>query len=55
VFVDRKLPRARRDRLPMVMINETIAWIPGLARGDCALVTNATETVLRVEASEIRG
>jgi tRNA(Ile)-lysidine synthase len=53
VFVDRKLPRARRDRYPMVMIKETIAWIPGLARGDCALVTNATETILRVEASEI--
>src|SRR5208282_3674325 len=35
VFVDRKLPRARR------------------ARADCALVTKATETVLRVEACEI--
>ena len=53
VFVDRKLPRTRRDRVAMVMIDETIAWIPGLARGDCALVTNATETVLRVEASAI--
>jgi tRNA(Ile)-lysidine synthase len=53
VFVDRKLPRARRERFPVVMVGDTIAWLPGLARGDCALVTKATETALRVEASEI--
>ncbi len=53
VFVDRKLPRARRERFPVVMVGDTIAWLPGLARGDCALVTKATETALRVEASEV--
>jgi len=53
VFVDRKLPRARRDRFPVVTVGGEIAWLPGLARADCALVTRTTETVLRVEASEI--
>jgi tRNA(Ile)-lysidine synthase len=53
VFVDRKLPRARRERFPVVMVGDTIAWLPGLVRGDCALVTKATETARRVEASEI--
>jgi len=53
VFVDRKLPRLRRDRFPVVALGDEIAWLPGLARAACALVTNATETVLRVEASEI--
>jgi tRNA(Ile)-lysidine synthase len=53
VFVDRRIPRARRDRFPIVTIGDTVAWIPGLARGECALVTKATEIVLRVEASEI--
>jgi tRNA(Ile)-lysidine synthase len=53
VFVDRKLPRARRLRFPVVTLGDTIAWLPGLARAECALVTKATETVLRVEASEI--
>ncbi|HEV2169624.1 MAG TPA: tRNA lysidine(34) synthetase TilS, partial [Candidatus Binatus sp.] len=53
VFVDRKLPRARRDRYPIVTIEGRIAWVPGLARADCAIVTNSTETILRVEASEI--
>ena len=55
VFVDRKLPRARRGRLPVVTIGDTIAWLPGLARADCALVTKATETILRVEATESGG
>ena len=53
LFVDRKLPRARRERFPVVTVGGEIAWLPGLARGDCALVTKASETVLRVEASEI--
>ncbi|MGH7924929.1 MAG: tRNA lysidine(34) synthetase TilS [Candidatus Binatus sp.] len=53
VFVDRKLPRARRARFPVVTIGGAIAWLPGLARAESALVTNATETILRVEASEI--
>ena len=53
VFVDRKLPRASRERFPVVTVGDAIAWLPGLARADCALVTNATETVLRVEASAI--
>ncbi|HZC46023.1 MAG TPA: tRNA lysidine(34) synthetase TilS [Candidatus Acidoferrum sp.] len=53
VFVDRKLPRARRGSFPVVMVGDSIAWLPGLARADCALVTKATETVVRVEASEI--
>jgi tRNA(Ile)-lysidine synthase len=52
VFVDRKLPRARRERFPIVTVGGTIAWLPRLVRGDCALVTKATETALRVEVSE---
>jgi len=55
VFVDRKLPRSRRERFPVVTLRDEIAWLPGLARAGCALVTKATETVLRVEASEIVG
>jgi tRNA(Ile)-lysidine synthase len=53
VFVDRKVPRASRDRFPIITVGDAIAWLPGLVRADCALVTKATETVLRVEAVEI--
>lgn len=53
LFVDRKLPKASRGRFPVIMVGDTIAWLPGLVRGDCALVSKATETALRVKASEI--
>lgn len=53
VFVDRKLARGLRSRFPIVTLGGQIAWLPGLLRGSAALVTNASETVLRVEAREI--
>jgi tRNA(Ile)-lysidine synthase len=53
VFVDRKVPRARREHFPVVTIGGAIAWIPGLVRAESALVTKATEAIVRVEASEI--
>jgi tRNA(Ile)-lysidine synthase len=53
VFIDRKIPRLERRRFPIVTLAGEVAWLPGLARGRGALVSNATETVLRVEAREI--
>lgn len=53
VFIDRKLPREHRGRFPIVTLAGQVAWLPGLARGSAALVTKATENVLRVEAREI--
>ncbi len=53
VFIDRKLPRGDRGRFPIVTIAGQVAWLPGLARGSAALVTKATDTILRVEAREI--
>jgi tRNA(Ile)-lysidine synthase len=50
IFIDRKLPRARRASYPVVTLRGEIVWLPGLARGRSALVSSATETVLRVEA-----
>jgi tRNA(Ile)-lysidine synthase len=53
VFIDRKIPRLERRRFPIVTLAGQVAWLPGLARGRAALIGNATETVLRVEAREI--
>jgi tRNA(Ile)-lysidine synthase len=53
VFIDRKIPRLERRRFPIVTLAGEVAWLPGLARGNAALVSNATETALRVEAREI--
>lgn len=36
LMVDRKVPRALRDRLPVVCAGEEIVWVPGLAKCELA-------------------
>lgn len=37
LFVDRKLPRGRRDRQPIVCAGQEIVWVPGVAVGERAI------------------
>jgi tRNA(Ile)-lysidine synthetase-like protein len=30
VLIDRRVPRQRRDRLPLLVVDGTIAWVPGV-------------------------
>jgi tRNA(Ile)-lysidine synthase len=53
IFIDGKLERARRSRFPIVALGNDVLWLPGLTRSQLALVTKATETVVRIEAHEI--
>ncbi|MCD9026301.1 tRNA lysidine(34) synthetase TilS [Cohnella silvisoli] len=49
MFVDAKLPRSRRDTLPLVVDGEgRVLWIPGMRRSRYALVTADTRTILRI-------
>jgi tRNA(Ile)-lysidine synthase len=50
VFVDAKLPRAKRATFPILELDGEVAWLPGLVRGRVALVTEATARVLVVRA-----
>jgi tRNA(Ile)-lysidine synthase len=34
LFTDRKIPRARRARVPVVVSGGEIAWVPGVATGE---------------------
>ena len=34
LFTDRKVPRAQRHRLPVVVSDGEIAWVPGVATGE---------------------
>ncbi len=52
VYVDRKLPRARRATFPVVTLGEKIAWVPGMVRGRVALVSDRTARVLCLNALE---
>ena len=48
LFVDRKVPRERRHRLPVVVSGEEIAWVPGVATGERFRVTDATAERVRL-------
>jgi tRNA(Ile)-lysidine synthase len=51
LFVDRKLARDRRSRWPLVIAQDQILWVPGIARSRIALITRATKRVQRLCAS----
>jgi tRNA(Ile)-lysidine synthase len=52
IFVDRKLARARRPTFPVVTLEGQAAWLPGMARGQVALISLQTVRVLRLRAFE---
>ena len=47
VFVDRKVPRARRDRIPVVVdAQDRIVWVAGIVLSDDARITVSTQSVV---------
>jgi tRNA(Ile)-lysidine synthase len=53
VFIDRKLPPPLRGRFPIVAMGTRIVWLPGILRGDGALVSAASETVLQIRTRQL--
>jgi len=48
MFVDAKVPRSRRDQVPLLADDDDrVLWIPGLRRSDHALVREDTRITLR--------
>jgi tRNA(Ile)-lysidine synthase len=52
-FVNEKIPRAERHRVPIVAAGSVIAWVAGRRIDDRFKVTAATETVLRLEVTPV--
>jgi tRNA(Ile)-lysidine synthase len=48
LFTDRRVPRARRARTPVVLSRGEIAWIPGVATGERFRVTTRTSERARL-------
>ncbi len=48
VFIDRKVPVERRRRFALVLVDGKVAWLPGLARSNLALVTAETTQVVQL-------
>ncbi|MGE5740388.1 MAG: tRNA lysidine(34) synthetase TilS, partial [Candidatus Aminicenantes bacterium RBG_16_66_30] len=54
IFIDRKVPRARRRRWPVITqtsaAGEEILWVVGIVRSAGAIVTGETRRVVQLEA-----
>ena len=53
ILIDKKLPRALREQVPLVASGKEIWWAVGVARGAGAAVTEKTTRVLRVDFMKI--
>jgi tRNA(Ile)-lysidine synthase len=54
-LIDAKIPRWRRDHLPLLLAGTEIAWVVGIRRGAVAPVTPATRRILEVRAIPLGG
>lgn len=55
VFIDRKIPAAKRRLLPIIICNGEVVWAVGVKLGDQFKVTGTTRRILRVEIVEGAG
>jgi len=51
VFVDKKIPRAARHRVPLIVDDEKIVWVAGLALSELIKVTERTRRFLQLRAA----
>jgi len=52
LFVNQKVPRAQRGRVPIVVSGDEIMWVAGMRIDERFKVTQTTETVLRLEVGQ---
>ena len=57
VLVDRKIPVRLRDRIPIVVCGETVAWFPGSRISRHFALSDETEAavLIRAESSPVPG
>lgn len=48
-FIDHKIPKVERPKIPLLISGEEIVWVAGFRIGERVKVTEKTEKVLRVE------
>ncbi|MEW6001710.1 MAG: tRNA lysidine(34) synthetase TilS [Nitrospirota bacterium] len=51
-FVDEKIPRDKRDKIPLVISEEDIVWIAGYRRDERFKVTSETKRILKLEVEK---
>lgn len=53
-FVDEKVPREERNRIPLLISGQDIAWVVGYRGDDRFKVTDGTKRILRLDVKKIR-
>jgi tRNA(Ile)-lysidine synthase len=48
LFIDRKIPFAKRCQIPLVLSGDTIIWVAGIRRSDVAPISDATNQTLAI-------
>jgi tRNA(Ile)-lysidine synthase len=51
-FIDSKIPRGWRDRIPLVLINDRIAWVAGYRIAEWAKISPETNNCVRLELAD---
>jgi tRNA(Ile)-lysidine synthase len=54
IFIDRKIPAARRRGTPLLISGAEILWVVGIRRSELAMPTSATPRILKVQAARDR-
>jgi len=49
IFVDGKIGRNERKRLPLIVADKRIAWIPGVCVHEEFKITSETKRILRID------
>jgi tRNA(Ile)-lysidine synthase len=49
IFIDEKIARGERRRLPIVVDRDSVLWIPGLRLSERVKIRDATKNVLKIE------
>ena len=49
LFIDEKITRGERSRLPVVVDRDSVLWVPGLRLSDKVKIRNGTKRVLKIE------
>ena len=51
-FIDRKIPREKRDQIPLLVDEENIIWVVGLQMNQDYRITDATKNIVRISVQE---
>ena len=53
-FVDQKVPRDERNRIPLILSGDDIIWVVGYRADDRFKVTEKTKRVVKLEVKKVR-